>query len=138
MKTIKNYMALVTVTIVSMLSLSSCDDAWWNGYDDLTGTWRIVEAEYNNDYVTGDTWTFDASGIFYADGDNGFYQRGEWDLDGRSILIRFDDTPTSGAELVCYVRGYEGDYIVLDVEDYGYGTSYTLRLVREYYYSKKK
>lgn len=128
----------LTLMIVSLLSLSACDDAWWFGTDDIEGTWIIDQIDINTEYRSGDTWTFGYNGRFYAEGDGGLYQNGDWMQDGNSILIRFDNSYSNQAELVCSVIEFYGDSMELFVTDYGYNETYRVILVRSNYYAKKK
>lgn len=58
-----------------------------------------------------------------------------WVRRGNTIRI-YMGSPNPDIE--AYIRVYEGDYMVLDVNDYYYGSHYTLRMVKEYDYSHKK
>lgn len=138
MKTTKNLLAALAVMLVSLLSFTACDEDWWLGTGDVDGTWIIDQIDINPEYRSGDVWTFDYNGNFYADGEGGLYQNGEWVRDGRDILIRFDDSYSSQAELVCTIRQFEGDRMELYVTDYGYNQSYRVILIRSNYYAKKK
>ena len=68
-------------------------------------------------------------------GYDGLYESGSWDRRGRELYIYFN---SYNPEIVAYVRSIDDDYMVLDVDDYTYQSSYTLRLVRQSYYSQHK
>jgi len=138
MKTIKKLLPALVLLIAGAMCLSGCDEDWWTGTSDIDGTWIIDQIDINPEYRAGDAWTFDYNGRFYADGEDGLSQNGDWMRDGRNILIRFDDSYTDQAELVCTIRQFAGDSMELYVTDYGYNQSYRVILIRSTYYAPKR
>lgn len=130
MKTTRTHFAVLFTALISILTLTSCDPDFW-GSSNVEGTWRIVEVSGYSNYRTGDYWELRYNGDFYAYGSGNLNESGYWDRYGRTLNIRFDG---SGADMQAYVRQYEGDYMVLEVNDYSFQTSYTLRLTRQSYY----
>lgn len=135
MKVMKTRLTVLFLAFASILAFVSCDENWWNNYgdSDVDGQWRIVEASYGSNYVQGDIWTFQSNGYFTATGQD-LYEEGTWQRRQRTLLIAIN-SPQVNVE--AYVSNYDGDYMVLDVNDYDYGR-YTLRLVRENYYGYNK
>lgn len=135
MKTITTRFAALLLMLTAVLSLASCDENWWNNYtdSDVDGQWRIVEASYGSYYEQGDIWNFYSNGNFTASGPE-LYEEGYWDRSGRDLLIAIQSYQYN---VRARVRSYDGDYMVLDVDDYDNGR-YTLRLVRENYYGYNK
>ena len=112
MKTLQKQMTMWMITLVSIFAFTSCDDDWWN----------------NCPYRRGDTWRFYNDGIFVSNGSQGFHEEGYWQFYGREITFTFDGQTSMRA----YVRNFDYDYMTLDVTDYYYNTSYTLRLTKSY------
>lgn len=131
MKRLRNKLTGCLLALCCIATLTACDEDWWIGFDDITGEWRIVEVTEYSTYQTGDYWRFYNSGRFSASGFN-LGEQGYWDTSGRRIYFTFNSY--GDTEMEAYVRSYEGDYMVLDVNDYSYGTTYRLRLVRTSYY----
>ena len=132
MKTIKKQATMWTLALITLMTMFSCDEDWWNDWDggsDITGQWRIVETTGYGPYRQDDYWTFDKNGYFYTEGYGTQPERGLWSMAGRrNIQISFDNGRT-----VCmdaYVSTFSGDYMTLNVDDYDSRTSYTLRFVR--------
>lgn len=132
METIKKQATMWTLALITLMTMFSCDEDWWNDWDggsDITGQWRIVETTGYGPYRQDDYWTFDKNGYFYTEGYGTQPERGLWSMAGRrNIQISFDNGRT-----VCmdaYVSTFSGDYMTLNVDDYDSRTSYTLRFVR--------
>lgn len=132
MKTIKKQATMWTLALITLMTMFSCDEDWWNDWDggsDITGQWRIVETTGYGPYRQDDYWTFDKNGDFYTEGYGTQPERGLWSMAGRrNIQISFDNGRT-----VCmdaYVSTFSGDYMTLNVDDYDSRISYTLRFVR--------
>lgn len=128
MKTIKKQATMWTLALITLMTMFSCDEDWWNDWDggsDITGQWRIVETTGYGPYRQDDYWTFDKNGYFYTEGYGTQPERGLWSMAGRrNIQISFDNGRT-----VCmdaYVSTFSGDYMTLNVDDYDSRTSYTL------------
>ena len=129
----KHLIMHLILTVFSLLTLTGCEEDWWDSrVNDLTGTWHIVEATGNRDcnFVPGDSWILYPSNEYVAVGAGGFYEHGDWERRGRKIYIYFQ---SPNPEIVAYVRNLDDDYMVLDVDDYTYQSSYTLRMVRQSY-----
>ena len=48
MKTIKKQATMWTLALITLMTMFSCDEDWWNDWDggsDITGQWRIVETD---------------------------------------------------------------------------------------------
>lgn len=136
MKTLNTQISALLILLVSLTTLSGCTEDWWDTAADMDGRWRIVEvSNSSSNYREGDTWTLYSSGTFIAQGYPDLYEEGYWEQRGRNFYISFKSYEP---EIEAYIRGYEGDYMVLDVTDYTYHTYYTLRLVRESYMSQEK
>lgn len=135
MQTFKKNISILLITFTCLLALNSCEEAWWGRSYYLDGEWRVVEVQGYSNYEPGDSWFFYSSGDFYALGAGNLQERGVWERQGRMLYIAFNSYEP---EIEGYIRTYEGDYLVLDINDYTYGTRYTLRLVREQAYSAKK
>lgn len=135
MQAIKTQISILLISFVSLLSLNSCEEVWWNSSYDLDGQWRVVEVQGYSNYEQGDTWFFYPSHEFYALGSGNLREQGYWDQEGRKLYISFESYEP---EIEAYIQTYDGDYLVLKVRDYTYGTSYTLRFVREREYSMPK
>ncbi len=117
--------------LFALFLFAACEEDDYIEYN-LIGTWRVVEVSgnfYNCPYRSGDYMEFAADGAFYADLCSTQEYGGYWVRNGH-IYIDFD--AYGDEELRAYVRRYERDYLVLDVDDYSFQTRYTLRLVREY------
>ena len=133
MKTLQKQMTMWMITLVSIFAFTSCDEDWWNNWDvrhELPGRWEIKEVSgWNNcPYRRGDTWRFYNDGIFVSNGSQGFHEEGYWQFYGQEITFTFDGQTSMRA----YVRNFDYDYMTLDVTDYYYNTSYTLRLAKSY------
>lgn len=130
METIKKQATMWTLALITLMTMFSCDEDWWNDWDgrsDITGQWRIVETTGYSPYRQGDYWTFDRSGDFDTDGYGTQPERGYWRMNGRrNIQISFG----SYVSMDAYVSTFSGDYMTLNVDDYDSRTSYTLRFVR--------
>ncbi len=140
MKTLKTQLTLCLMALTTLLVFSGCDDdIWWEaGSADVYGEWRIAEVtgSYDCNYRPGDYWVFYANGRFLAEGDGGLYETGNWERRGRTIYIYFNSYEP---EVLARVRSLDDYYMILDVDDYTYGSRYTLRMVRQsYYYSDKQ
>lgn len=131
MKTSIRHFASVVALIFTLTALCGCDPDWWDGRTDLDGSWRVVEVSGYSNYQPGDNWYFYRNGAFSTHGYDLPSENGWWSRRGRSIQISFGERDV---DISAYVRDYDNDYMVLDVTDYDYGYSYTLRLVREAYY----
>lgn len=137
MNTVKTYVSLLVITLATLFSFTSCEEDWYESYPyaPIDGEWRIVGVNgYNSNYREGDVWCFYHNGDFEARGYD-LFEEGYWDLHRNSIYISFD---TYDPEIEAYIVDYEGDYLILDVRDYGYDGKYTLRLVRESFYGQEK
>lgn len=136
MKSLQTRISIALITLLSVFTLTSCEESWWDEYDSMEGRWRIVEVtgDYNCNYQSGDIWIFEDD-LFYARGDDNLNERGHWVRRGNTIRIYMG---SQDPDIEAYVRAYEGDYMVLDAIDYYYGSRYTLRMVKEYDYSHKK
>lgn len=67
METIKKQATMWTLALITLMTMFSCDEDWWNDWDggsDITGQWRIVEATGYGPYRQDDYWTFDKNGYF--------------------------------------------------------------------------
>lgn len=130
METIKKQATMWTLALITLMTMFSCDEDWWNDWDgrsDITGQWRIVETTGYSPYRQDDYWTFYKNGDFDTDGYGTRPERGYWCMDGRrNIQILFG----SYVSMDAYVRTFSGDYMTLNVDDYDSRTSYTLRFVR--------
>jgi len=137
MKTIKSYCTIWLSILLSCLLLSSCDEEWGTDKSlyDLAGEWQVVESSNLQICQPYDRWIFGADWNFAMYNNNGTIYSGEWDCNQRTVYIRFS---SYDPEIEAYVLEYTGDYLVLEVNDYGAGASYTLRLVRQNYYSQAK
>lgn len=133
MKKIRHIFSLFFLLLACLPALTSCEEDWWDGRGDMDGQWRVVETTNYNIYRQGDRWYFLPNGEFRTEGYDGMNEYGNWERTGRSLYLYFNNY--SYPEIEAYVRDYSGDYMVLDVQDYYNGTSYTLRLVRESYYN---
>lgn len=134
----KHLLMHLILSAICLLTLTGCEEDWWDArHTDVFGDWRIVEVtgSYNCNYRPGDYWTFYTNGGFMAQGYDGLYESGSWDRRGRELYIYFN---SYNPEIVAYVRSIDDDYMVLDIDDYTYQSSYTLRLVRQSYYSQHK
>lgn len=138
MKTFKRLLTALMLLAVCTTCLSGCDEDWWYGATDIDGTWIIDQIDINPEYRAGDVWTFDYDGRFYVDGEDGLYQNGDWTRDGHNILIRFNDSYTDQAELVCNIVQLDGSSMELYVTDYGYNQTYRAILIRSNYYTPKR
>lgn len=136
MKILQTRITIALITLFSVLSLTGCEESWWDEYDSMEGRWRIVEVtgDYNCNYQPGDIWEFEDD-LFFASGTGNLNERGNWVRRGNIIRIYMG---SQSPDIEAYVKTYEGDYMVLDVKDYYYGSRYTLRMVKEYDYSHKK
>lgn len=131
MKLQHKHLTSLLFTVITLLTLCSCDPDWWQSRTDIEGSWRIVETSGYTNYQRNDNWYFYRNGNFSSYGYD-LDEFGYWSTRGRHIQISFDDY---GVDIDAYVREYDGEYMVLDVQDYSsYNTNYTLRLVREAYY----
>lgn len=132
MKTIKKQATMWTLALITLMTMFSCDEDWWNDWDggsDITGQWRIVETTGYGPYRQDDYWTFYKNGDFDTYGYGTQPEYGLWSMAGRrNIQISFDDGRTVSMD--AYVRTFSGDYMTLNVDDYDSRTSYTLRFVR--------
>lgn len=135
MQAIKTQISILLISFISLLSLNSCEEAWWIGSYDLDGQWRVEYVEGYSNYERGDTWFFYPSHEFYAFGSGNLREQGYWEQQGRKLYISFESYEP---EIEAYIQTYDGDYLVLNVKDYTYGTRYTLRFVREREYSMPK
>lgn len=136
MKSLQTRITIALITLLSVFTLTCCEESWWDEYDSMEGRWRIVEVtgDYNCNYQSGDIWIFEDD-LFYARGAGNLNERGHWVRRGNTIRIYMG---SQDPDIEAYVRAYEGDYMVLDAIDYCYGLRYTLRMVKEYDYSHKK
>lgn len=132
METIKKQATMWTLALITLMTMFSCDEDWWNDWDggsDITGQWRIVETTGYSPYRQDDYWTFYKNGDFDTYGYGTQPEYGLWSMSGRrNIQISFDDGRTVSMD--AYVRTFSGDYMTLNVDDYDSRTSYTLRFVR--------
>lgn len=132
METIKKQATMWTLALITLMTMFSCDEDWWNDWDggsDITGQWRIVETTGYGPYRQDDYWTFYKNGDFDTYGYGTQPEYGLWSMAGRrNIQISFDDGRTVSMD--AYVRTFSGDYMTLNVDDYDSRTSYTLRFVR--------
>lgn len=128
----KTSLPVLFVFLISLLSLSSCDDLMEERYDYLVGQWRVVEVNGWGDcpYQVSDNWVFYDDGRFEAFGAQGFQEYGFWRANGRNVEIVFQ--PDNSVGIQTYVENYQGDYLSMRVNDYSNNTSYTLRFVRYY------
>ena len=86
MKTIKKQATMWTLALITLMTMFSCDEDWWNDWDggsDITGQWRIVETTGYGPYRQDDYWTFDKNGYFYTEGYGTQPERGLWSMAGR-------------------------------------------------------
>ena len=132
METIKKQATMWTLALITLMTMFSCDEDWWNDWDggsDITGQWRIVETTGYSPYIQDDYWTFYKNGDFDTYGYGTQPEYGLWSMAGRrNIQISFDDGRTVSMD--AYVSTFSGDYMTLNVDDYDSRTSYTLRFVR--------
>lgn len=132
METIKKQATMWTLALITLMTMFSCDEDWWNDWDgrsDITGQWRIVETTGYSPYRQDDCWTFYKNGDFDTYGYGTQPEYGLWSMAGRrNIQISFDNGRTVSMD--AYVRTFSDDYMTLDVDDYDSRTSYTLRFVR--------
>lgn len=123
---------LWVLLLCSTLCLASCDseDRWAS--DMLTGSWRVVETSGGYGpcpYRSGDRMDFSFDGYYYVwSGYDGYSEEGYWDIDDGNLLL--DALYDGTTDAVCRIRQMDNDYLVLDVRDYTYDSSYRLRLVR--------
>lgn len=133
MTTYRNYLSVLLLTLAAMMSFTGCEE----DYDPrFVGEWRIVEVTpaYNTNYRPGDYWRFYPNGDFEVYGsswEGNLNEYGYWDRRGNNLQITFDGYNT---DINARIRGYDGDYMVLDVSDYYYNSRYTLRLIRTDWY----
>ncbi len=127
----QNALALL-VALVSLLSLTGCEDDWWAS-DTLVGTWRVVEVGSYEEppYQYGDRFTFYSNGEFNVTGSGNLYETGTWNVSSRRILLNF--TQSYHPEIVAYISQMDNGYMSLSVTDNTYHTTYQLRLVRDNY-----
>ena len=132
METIKKQATMWTLALITLMTMFSCDEDWWNDWDgrsDITGQWRIVETTGYSPYRQDDCWRFYKNGDFDTYGYGTQPEYGLWSMAGRrNIQISFDNGRTVSMD--AYVRTFSDDYMTLDVDDYDSRTSYTLRFVR--------
>lgn len=132
MGTIKKQATVWTLALITLMTMFSCDEDWWNDWDgrsDITGQWRIVETTGYSPYRQDDCWRFCKNGNFYTYGYGTQPEYGLWSMAGRrNIQISFDNGRTVSMD--AYVSTFSGDYMTLNVDDYDSRTSYTLRFVR--------
>lgn len=132
MKTIKKQATMWTLALITLMTMFSCDEDWWNDWDgrsDITGQWRIVETTGYSPYRQDDCWRFYKNGDFDTYGYGTQPEYGLWSMAGRrNIQISFDNGRTVSMD--AYVRTFSDDYMTLNVDDYDSRTSYTLRFVR--------
>ncbi len=132
METIKKQATMWTLALITLMTMFSCDEDWWNDWDgrsDITGQWRIVETTGYSPYIQDDYWTFYKNGDFDTYGYGTQPEYGLWSMAGRrNIQISFDNGRTVSMD--AYVRTFSDDYMTLNVDDYDSRTSYTLRFVR--------
>lgn len=125
--------ALLALTLLAVtLPFSSCStDDWWTS-ETLEGRWRIVEVGFGYGecpYRPGDRWEFYGNGEFHSWGFNGFEEYGVWDVSNRTVYISFDAYGPN--DIACHLRNIDDQYVAMDVDDYSYGSRYTLRMVRD-------
>lgn len=68
MKTIKKQATMWTLALITLMTMFSCDEDWWNDWDggsDITGQWRIVETTGYGPYRQDDYWTFYKTAILH-------------------------------------------------------------------------
>ena len=132
METIKKQATMWTLALITLMTMFSCDEDWWNDWDggsDITGQWRIVETTGYSPYRQDDCWRFYKNGDFDTYGYGTQPEYGLWSMAGRrNIQISFDNGRTVSMD--AYVNTFSGDYMTLNVDDYDSRTSYTLRFVR--------
>ncbi len=132
METIKKQATMWTLALITLMTMFSCDEDWWNDWDgrsDITGQWRIVETTGYSPYIQDDYWTFYKNGDFDTYGYGTQPEYGLWSMAGRrNIQISFDNGRTVSMD--AYVSTFSDDYMTLNVDDYDSRTSYTLRFVR--------
>ncbi|MBL6467182.1 MAG: hypothetical protein JNG43_03630 [Prevotellamassilia sp.] len=132
METIKKQATMWTLALITLMTMFSCDEDWWNDWDgrsDITGQWRIVETTGYSPYRQDDCWRFYKNGDFDTYGYGTQPEYGLWSMAGRrNIQISFDNGRTVSMD--AYVRTFSDDYMTLNVDDYDSRTSYTLRFVR--------
>lgn len=132
MGTIKKQATMWTLALITLMTMFSCDEDWWNDWDgrsDTTGQWRIVETTGYSPYRQDDCWRFYKNGDFDTYGYGTQPEYGLWSMAGRrNIQISFDNGRTVSMD--AYVRTFSDDYMTLNVDDYDSRTSYTLRFVR--------
>lgn len=132
MGTIKKQATMWTLALITLMTMFSCDEDWWNDWDgrsDITGQWRIVETTGYSPYRQDDCWRFYKNGDFDTYGYGTQPEYGLWSMAGRrNIQISFDNGRTVSMD--AYVRTFSDDYMTLNVDDYDSRTSYTLRFVR--------
>lgn len=132
METIKKQATMWTLALITLMTMFSCDEDWWNDWDgrsDITGQWRIVETTGYSPYRQDDCWRFYKNGDFDTYGYGTQPEYGLWSMAGRrNIQISFDNGRTVSMD--AYVSTFSDDYMTLNVDDYDSRTSYTLRFVR--------
>lgn len=130
-KLAKKYGLLLLITLLSALSLTSCEELI-DKQDYITGQWRVVEVVSTGDcpYRENDFWTFYNDGSFESVGVGNFHEIGYWQRRNNTLEIVFQ--PNYNVGIQAYINNYQGDYMYMVVNDYSYNMSYTLRFVRVY------
>lgn len=134
MKTLRTQISIWVIALVSILSFTSCDEDWWNGWNgsaDVVGQWRVVEVTgwASCPYQQGDYWYLNSNGDFRSWGMGNLNEQGYWSMRGRTMEFCFPPH-TNYVSMSAYVSNYDTDYLTLRVTDYDNNTNYTLRMVR--------
>lgn len=143
MRQIQTQFATFFLLISSLLLLSSCEieiDDWddWDIPQSVIGTWRVTDSRpIDAYYQPDDVLEFHHGGEFRSYGPGLQAEYGIWNITSRRIYIKLDSQPGHDPDMVCRVVRFDGNHMVLDVNDYADGMNYTLYLVRDYFTDKK-
>lgn len=129
------HLAGLLLALFCTLTLTSCVEEDEMAEFAMMGRWRIVEISFFSGnycpYEEGDFMTFYEDRTVEIQGRNGFYEYGSWRiLDtgyGHELHISFDGY---NADIEADMDNFNGNYARLDVRDYYYNSSYTLRIMR--------
>lgn len=129
------HLAGLLFALFCTLTLTSCVEEDEMAEYAMMGRWRIVEISFFSGnycpYEEGDFMTFYEDRTVEIQGRNGFYEYGSWRiLDtgyGHELHISFDGY---NADIEADMDNFNGNYARLDVRDYYYNSSYTLRIMR--------
>lgn len=126
MKTIARTATWLLLALTSICALSACDAEDYDMTDALIGEWKVREVQsYDRPpYTYGDILYFSPDGYFYSSRN----EQGEWYV--RRNVLKIDFTGDGHTDVSATIVQIDYDYLVLDVKDYYYNTTYRLRLTK--------